>query len=150
MRYLANRDVRDTALIVAFNSDNTHAVAEGSAIVCWPDENGEPRADGDGLVTIWFEGNIHRAANLTRFVERVRSAAGRMETRYPTIAMQAIPASELYVVAEFDLRRRVIGVVRDLPALENVAKERLEPADFGGFSPDARFGRPEEDTDPDF
>lgn len=150
MQDIASRDGRDTALIVAFRSGNSHGVVEGSAVLCWPDESGEPQTHGDGLVTIWFEGNIHRATNLTRFVERVRSAAGRMEIRYPTIAVQAVPATELCVVAEFDLRRRVIGVVRDLPALENVAKERLDPADFGGSSPDARFGRPEPDTDPDF
>lgn len=57
--------------------------------------------DTEGRIEVWFEGNRHKAANLNTYGQRVGSAAGRLSTRYPTIAKATCPVEEFIVVGEF-------------------------------------------------
>lgn len=72
-------------------------LAPGSGIV------GEPHPSG---VLLHYEGNLYGAANLQRYEERLKHAAGRLVGRYPTVAMMLLPAAEaadaLVAVGEYD------------------------------------------------
>lgn len=54
----------------------------------------------DGNVLIYYEGNLHGASNLETYEERVKCAAGRMFTRYPTSAMRNANEADLMKVGE--------------------------------------------------
>lgn len=73
-------------------------IERGSGIV------GVDRADGSLL--LHFEGNLFGAANLKRHDERLRHAAGRLVSRYPTRAMMVLSkdevATHLIEVGEYD------------------------------------------------
>ncbi len=60
----------------------------------------------DGSVLLHFEGNLFGAANLKRHDERVKHAAGRLVSRYPTRAMMVLAKDEvvrnLIEVGEYD------------------------------------------------
>jgi hypothetical protein len=72
-----------------------------SAIVA-PDD---PDAiDRSGRLVVWLESNRYNSRDLNRFVARVHHAAGRCDQRYPTIAKQSVDATELKMVATYDLQ----------------------------------------------
>ena len=58
-----------------------HYIAAGSAIVA------HERA---GAMIIYYEGNLINAMNLHSINERIYSAAGRLLTRYPTVALSSV------------------------------------------------------------
>ena len=62
-------------------------VAEGSAIV--------GARESDGMVVVYYEGNLHGACNMVTLADRAMFAYGRARDRYPTVAMMAVPASQL-------------------------------------------------------
>ena len=75
-------------------ADAFTTIAPGSAIV--------GRGETDGRVHVYFEGNLHGAINLERFIDRAAVAAGRLEQRYPTVAQAFMPAERLVEVGTFD------------------------------------------------
>ncbi len=62
------------------------SIAPGSGIV------GVPL--GKNGTVLYFEGNRYDASNLRDYEERVACAAGRLFTRYPTVAKMYLPAGE--------------------------------------------------------
>jgi hypothetical protein len=90
-------------------------VLAGSAIV------GE--AEQDGRILCYYEGNAIGSKDLESFYERVRRAAGRLVTKYPTTAMAAFPAEELECVATYDAGRECLPSIKDYRALERWAHE---------------------------
>jgi|GEM_PF-1653403 len=59
------------------------SIAKGSGIVA---DLSRP----DGIVVVWYEGNIYGASNLHQFEERITCAAGRAQESYPTVAKIAL------------------------------------------------------------
>lgn len=76
------------------NGEKALGVAKGSGIVGIPTEN--------GMVKIYFEGNIYQAVNLHRYRERVMVAAFRMKDRCMTVAFDILPSDELVKVGQYD------------------------------------------------
>ena len=66
-------------------ADNT--IAPGSAIVA------VLRNDSDVNV-VYIEGNLYGASNLIDLQDRIKCAAGRLFTRYPTVAIRGFHTSE--------------------------------------------------------
>lgn len=94
------------------NASISHILA-GSAIICRAGPEGQPAPDTDGLVDIWFEGNLHGAVNLNSYFEKIRCAAGRMVTNYPTAARASARPGDLRVLARYDLRRNFVTALLD-------------------------------------
>jgi hypothetical protein len=90
-------------------------VLAGSAIV------GE--GEQDGRILCYYEGNAIGSKDLESFYERVRRAAGRLTTKYPTTAMAAFSADELECVATFDADREYLPSIKDYRTLERWAQE---------------------------
>ena len=67
-------------------------IREGSAIV----------VDPSRPEICYYEGNLYGSVNLVEFIDKISCAAGRLVTRYPTVAMAGIDTSSVIPVAEFD------------------------------------------------
>lgn len=78
-------------------------IAPGSAIVAGP-------VNEDGLRRVYYEGNLYNAVNLQNFEDKLLVAAGRYESRYPTIAFDMVPddvfASSFKKVGIYDINAR--------------------------------------------
>lgn len=72
-------------------------IARGSGIA------GIPATSPDEMITVYFEGNLYGAENLTSYESRIALAAGRCLESYPTIAKTMLPQSELIKVGIFDV-----------------------------------------------
>lgn len=101
-------------IVVNMMHNNTQRGGVESVSVYVPSGDGTlPIAAGSGIVgiergpwcDIWFEGNLYGAVNLTRWVERVACAAGRMTENYPTSARMVVPSNWLRRVGEYDIER---------------------------------------------
>jgi hypothetical protein len=57
---------------------------------------------GDGLATVYYEGNRFGYANVRTFADRVMIAAGRAKQHAPTVATMVTSLTHLVVVGEFD------------------------------------------------
>jgi hypothetical protein len=99
-------------LVYVPNAGNTLGIAPGSAVVA--PEGASEIAD---RVLVHYEGNLHGAENLQRYVDRVHCAAGRAAYRYPTIALASAHASDLTRVGRYDLTRGQL-TVENAQALE--------------------------------
>lgn len=66
----------------------------GSGIV------GDPNCCGN-LLRVYYEGNRYRMGTLASYESKVRQAASRMFTQYPTLAMGTFPADEFEVVGQY-------------------------------------------------
>lgn len=75
------------------------------------------RPAGPGRIEVCYEGNLHNAANLTRFSERVACAAGTLVTGYPTIARAVLDESDVAPVGTFVPRTSRLHLI-DVPTLE--------------------------------
>src|ERR1035437_2667801 len=73
-------------------------IKQGSGIVGLDEE--------DEHVTIYYEGNVYGAMNLKTFKERIACAAGRLATKYPTVAKMRAKREELVLVGQFDYETR--------------------------------------------
>jgi len=83
-------------------------------------------AEENGRIMVWFEGNRHRAVNLTRFHDRTVCAAGRMSARYLTVARASFPRDEFEEAASFSIARLAFTGIASPVALERWAGESLE------------------------
>ncbi|WP_262267324.1 MULTISPECIES: hypothetical protein [Microvirga] len=90
-------------------------VLAGSAIV--------GAGEQDGRILCYYEGNAIGSKGLESFYERVRRAASRLVTKYPTTAMAAFPVEELECVATFDAEREYLPSITDFRTLERWAQE---------------------------
>lgn len=63
----------------------------------------------DGRIHVYFEGNRFGAANLKAFADRARSAAGRLHSRYPTIAQAIANPDQLLRIGTYDVVEWVIA-----------------------------------------
>ncbi len=93
-------------------------IASGSGIV------GVQR---EGGYRLYFEGNLNGAVNLNSLEERIQCAAGRLFTRYPTVAMTYVPqedAGHLHPIGEvtWDASSRQVSVHIDHDALAPCAQ----------------------------
>lgn len=98
------------------NSSAANLILPGSAIV-----GAEER---ERRILCYYEGNAVGAQNLESFYERLRSASGRLITRYTTSAMAAFPADELQRVVTYDADREYLPTIIDPLSLERWARER--------------------------
>lgn len=73
----------------------TEDIASKSAIVGRPEPGGEH-------VKIYYEGALHRQANMKTLADRALHAAGRLEQDYPTVARRVVPREALVAVGTFD------------------------------------------------
>lgn len=112
------------------NATTSHILA-GSAIICRVGADGRPAHCDGGLIETWFEGNLHGVVNLNRYFEKIRCAAGRMVSNYPTAARIAVTPGEVRVLAEYDLRRnfvtRILDEARWRQMLDHPAQTYLAP-----------------------
>lgn len=90
------------------DSHAARTILAGSAIV--------GRPDGGEFVLCDFEGNLHGAKNLKTHGARLRHAAGRHLTHYPTKARMAIPLADLIEVGRYDYETNSLFMVDDLDA----------------------------------
>src|SRR5215469_15701016 len=70
-------------------------IAPASAIV-----GAEPTESGH--VMVYYEGNLYDYVNLTTYLNRLSSAAGRLVDKYPTVARKSVPADDLIEVGRYD------------------------------------------------
>ena len=94
--------------------DSTYykVLAQGSALVGAPAD----ARFGDGNVLVYYEGNIYGACNLETFADKAKCAAGRLITRYPTVAQVVLPREELIEVGFMEDGYSVTLVREDLIA----------------------------------
>lgn len=78
----------------------------------------------EGRILCYYEGNAIGSKELESFYERLRSAAGRLMTKYPTSATAALLADELQHVATYDAEREYLPTIVDHLSLERWARER--------------------------
>ncbi|WP_162820667.1 hypothetical protein [Microvirga calopogonii] len=90
-------------------------VLPGSAIV--------GAEEKDGRILCYYEGNAIGSKDLESFYERIRRAASRLATKYPTTAMAAFPADELECAATYDVEREYLPSVKDYRSLERWTRE---------------------------
>ncbi len=69
----------------------------GSAIVAYDDQPPSQALDA------YYEGNAYQCSNLQSFEEKAVVAAGRLHSRYPTIARSLIPRDLLLEVGELQM-----------------------------------------------
>lgn len=103
----ANQPTSGLPLRVYIPRDGTAAraaVAEHSGVV------GSP-ADGDRLV-LDYEANMHGAANIKTFADKVHHAAGRHTAGYPTRARTEVDDSAVIEVGLYDGERVVLDAER--------------------------------------
>jgi hypothetical protein len=93
------------------------SIDRGSGIV------GSPLADGWLLLD--YEGNRYGAANIKSYADRVKHAAGRQRTLYPTVARMHADPSDVIKVGEFDPNTGLVTVGKNAPADENDCWNRL-------------------------
>jgi hypothetical protein len=53
-------------------------------------------------VHVYYEGNMYDYTNVVTWADRVRCAAERMQTHYPTVAHAVLPGGVLIPVGEFE------------------------------------------------
>lgn len=70
-----------------------------------------------GIRVAYYEGNLLGASNMVEFYQRLVSAAGRLEQRYPTSAMMGVDPDEVEIVAVFDTDLQAVTEVFDEVAL---------------------------------
>lgn len=95
-------------------------VAPASAVV------GDPENVHDGRVLCHFEGNLHGAANIACFADKLVHAAGRLARSYGTIAQGRFRLDELVEVGFYDTER---WAVTSLTRPEILAAWAGEPAE---------------------
>lgn len=84
----------------------------GSAIVCALELTNKRTFPTVQEVLIYFEGNVYGAESMQSFRHKIVHAAGRMMTRYPTIARQSVSTSELLPVGEYDYEYKIVEIFR--------------------------------------
>ena len=82
-----------------------HSIADGSGIV-------SRSTSLEGMLKIYYEGNIYKASNLHDLRTRIVVAAGRLFDSYPTIAFTHCTASDM--VEHYEC----VGVINDDYSLE--------------------------------
>lgn len=98
-----------------------HAVESRSAIVSGRGDLAIP-----GIRVVYYEGNAFGAANLVEFHERLISAGGRLEHRYPTSALLGVDPDDVEIVGVFDTASAAVVEVIDQDALIRWAGEPIE------------------------
>jgi hypothetical protein len=98
-------------------------IAAASAIVARPGH--DPDDGEEALIQLYYEGNVHGAINLKRFHQRLANAAGRLLTRYPTIATVMARRADVILVATYEADTASIASVIDGPTLAGWAGEPL-------------------------
>lgn len=93
-------------------NDHNLSIALGSGIVGLPIE--------DGVVKIYYEGNIYSAVNLHSFKERVQVAAYRMRDRCPTTAFNVVSSDWLLQVGVYDTESQAL-IIKDQAAIDQWA-----------------------------
>ena len=88
--------LRNEPLTVYVPTSELSYIREKSAIVGRPFIHSQ-----EDLVEICFEGNLHGTHGLAQFSERVRHAAGRLVSEYPTVARAVVLASKLVPVGTY-------------------------------------------------
>jgi hypothetical protein len=83
------------ATVVVVIPDPPLGIVAASGVVCQTLPAGE-------RTSVWYEGNLHGAANIVTYADRVYHAADRMLRRYPTAAMAALRSEHLLVIGTFD------------------------------------------------
>jgi hypothetical protein len=104
----------------------TSAIVSGSAIV------GRPVAGADD-VEVYYEGNVHGAANMRTLADRAAHACGRMLQSYPTVAKRIVPREALVVVGTFEPRAsRIIltGPQSERAVADWLGVPELDPAEL--------------------
>ena len=79
----------------------------------------------DWLLLLDYEGNRYNAANIKTYADRVKHAAGRQATLYPTVARAHVEATDVVKIGEFDPDTGVVTVGKNAPADENDCWNRL-------------------------
>jgi hypothetical protein len=90
-----------------------HMVIPGSAIVA------TPKREIDGRAVCYYEGGRH----IETYFEKLKIAAGRLMTRYPTIALAAFDLKELVQVGTYDGDRYVVTEITNAATLQEWSGE---------------------------
>lgn len=75
-------------------------IKKGSAIVS------KQKHYAQGLVEIWYEGNLYNACNLESFEDKCTVAAFRCRDKASTVAKSVVPANKLECIGTFDLNTK--------------------------------------------
>lgn len=108
-----------SALVVSLKPDALGFIAPGSAVVCAADAEGKPLVNSQGLINLFFEGNLYKAVNMEHFADKVLVAASRMDKAPGATSAQRFskPEEIATILGKFDLDRLVFEEVFDRPAL---------------------------------
>lgn len=98
--------------VPALGADSLADLIPGSGIV------GTPMLDGKVLV--YFEGNKYRAQNIRTWADRVKHAAGRMATNYPTIAMRMVPIQQVQPIGRVRFSSLGMETILDIADLDRL------------------------------
>lgn len=101
---------KNVVLDVYVPADVFTTIAPKSGIV------GSP-VHGSDHICIDYEGNLHGAANMQTWDDRVHHAAGRHVSVYPTVARMHVPAHWLIAVGSYSVRTQRVTVT-DAVALQ--------------------------------
>ena len=100
-------------------------ILPGSAMLSRIMEDGTPEMLGPSI-RFSFAGSALGYHNINNFRDKAEVAAGRLDTRYPSIAYGYAPPEDLNIVGKYDLRRKVITEVTDMDNLAAWAGEDPE------------------------
>lgn len=81
------------------NVNSMHGITAGSGIVA--------RIACEGMLDVYYEGNLYGASNIKTFEDRAYHAWDRMCMKYPTTARMRLPVED--VVAHYDVVGQVVG-----------------------------------------
>lgn len=70
-------------------------IKKGSAIISTGDVQ-------NGMLLVYFEGNVNNAVNLHRYEDQLLCAAGRLVMKYPTVARSMMEVDSLIEVGTYD------------------------------------------------
>lgn len=92
-------------LVTVYVPKDIKGIASGSAVV------GMAGSEcNDGLIRIYYEGNIYGACNLHSMIDRLLVASYRLRDKAPTTAFMNVRAESLVKVGQFDLDSKTVNI----------------------------------------
>jgi hypothetical protein len=115
------------ATVVVVIPDRPLGIVAASGVVC-------QTLPAEERTSVWYEGNLHGAANIVTYADRVYHAADRMLRDYPTSATAALRSKHLLVIGTFDTHTGTVTldgdsqrrILADWLGVEQVADSELE------------------------
>lgn len=76
---------------------------KGSAVI-------KSKMVGEGMVKVYYEGNIYNAVNIRTYEDRCMLAAGRARDNYPTTSFMAVPEYDLIEAGTYNINDNKVSI----------------------------------------